>query len=340
MHHLGIAVGLVACLGILAPAVGPAATQVSLGDPGLDQALRQAGWDVRWAEGGGLLLFPPQVSHEAGAGRDAQHRDVKVSQEAGAVRDAQHKDVQASQEAGAGRDAQHKDVQASQEAGAGRDEQEGAVAAVGRETPAAAAPDAGAGDLGRMTGPDWYRLRNLGWRVEADADGATLLYPPISKAVAPAGQAAPVAQPEKTLDSLLQERGWRVERDAKGALLLHPHRIGKAPPAAAMLREGQAAAATGPAGPKGAEGGLALAKGAETAPVRDAAIALPVDRWAEARVIAEAWLAEHGAPGWRVGKIRQIHRVYLVSIIDSARPPRVVHQIAITGGNGRVVVLN
>ena len=63
-------------------------------------------------------------------------------------------------------------------------------------------------------------------------------------------------------------------------------------------------------------------------------------RWAEAKTIAEAWLAEHGAPGWQVGKIRQIHRVYMVSIVDVARPPTVVHQIAITSGNGLVVVLN
>jgi hypothetical protein len=54
----------------------------------------------------------------------------------------------------------------------------------------------------------------------------------------------------------------------------------------------------------------------------------------------DAWLAEQGVSGWRVGKIRQVHRVYMVSIVDGARPPNVVHQIAIVGGSGLVVVLN
>jgi len=215
--------------------------------------------------------------------------------------------VQASQEAGAGRDEPHRAVQASQETGAG---------------------------------PDWDRLRGLGWRVEQGTDGATLLYPPMPKARVSATQVAPAAEPEKALDALLQERGWRVERDAKGALLLHPRGPAPARPGAATYGEGLAGREAGAPSPEGAEGGLTPAQGAETAPVRDANITLPVDRWVEARTIAEAWLAEHGAPGWRVGKIRQVHRVYMVSIVDAARPPRVVHQIAITSGNGLVVVLN
>jgi hypothetical protein len=127
---------------------------------------------------------------------------------------------------------------------------------------------------------------------------------------------SPPVEAEKTLEALLQDRGWRPERDAQGALLLYPRT------------------------PAGAGAVVTPVVGALTAPVRDAAVALPVDRWAEARMIAEAWLAEHGAPGWQVGKIRQIHRVYMVSIVDAARPPNVVHQIAITSGNGLVVVLN
>jgi hypothetical protein len=288
MRHRGIAVGLAACLGVLAPATGVAGPQVPLGDPVLDLALRQAGWEVRRAEGGGLLLTPPQASQQAGASRD---------------------------EVQGGATAKH-------------------------ASPAVSAPDAGAGDVARGAGRDWDRLRGLGWRVEQGSDGSTLLYPPMPKARVSATQVAPAAEPEKALDALLQERGWRVERDAKGALLLHPRGPAPARPGAATYGEGLAGREAGAPSPEGAEGGLTPAQGAETAPVRDANIALPVDRWVEARTIAEAWLAEHGAPGWRVGKIRQVHRVYMVSIVDAARPPRVVHQIAITSGNGLVVVLN
>jgi len=268
MRHRGIAVGLAGCLGILAPATGGAEPQDRLGDAVLDQALRQSGWEVRRAEGGGLLLSPPQ--------------------------------------------APQRNVQASQEAAAGRDEAGGITEATEQQTPSAVGTEGTA--LG--TGPDWDRLRGLGWRVEQGADGSTLLYPPVPPTAPPGATIAPVAEPEKALDTLLQERGWRVERNAQGALVLQPRGLAPARPA------------------------VTPAAGAETAPVRDTTIALPVDRWAEAKIIAEAWLAEHGAPGWRVGKIRQVHRVYMISIVDAGRPPQVVHQIAITSGNGLVVVLN
>jgi hypothetical protein len=77
-----------------------------------------------------------------------------------------------------------------------------------------------------------------------------------------------------------------------------------------------------------------------TAPVREETVKLPVNRWVDARAIADAWVAEHGDGRLRVGKIRQVHRVYLVSIVGVDAPNQVIHQIAITGGNGHVVVLN
>ncbi len=185
------------------------------------------------------------------------------------------------------------------------------------------------------TAPDWDRLRRLGWRVERERDGSVLLYPPIprsetlAKADANASEPEPTpdakvsapestleanaSQPEQSLDALLRARGWRVERDVAGSLLLYP-------------RDRPLEVAPSP--------------GVETAPVRDGDIALPVDSWTEAKTIASAWLAAHGASDWRVGKIRQIHQVYLISILDSARPARLVHQIAVRVGNGVVVVLN
>ena len=257
-RHTGSVAGLVACLGLLVGGAGVAEPQVPLGDSALDQALRQAGWEVKRSAGEGLVLSPPQMP--AGIAR----------------------------------------VPAAPTAAA---------------DPAPGVPDTEA--------PDWDRLRGLGWRVERSDDGSTLLYPPAPQVPGPG--AAPANRTEKALDALLQERGWRVERDAQGAMLLYPRAAPQAGPSATPAQAGST---------------VVPAPGVVTAPVRDAAVELPVDRWSEARTIADAWLAEHGAPGWRVGKIRQVHRVYMVSIVDEARPPKVVHQIAITSGNGLVVVLN
>lgn len=270
MQRRCVTVGFAGCLGILAPAAVVAGQQYSLGDPAIELALRQSGWEVRREEGKGVLLYPPQTAPES---------TEATSQE---------------------------------------------------EPPAGSVPTPGSVAPG--TRPDWDRLRTMGWRVEEAADGSTLLYPPVPKAeggvpaTVPAAvpekaagevpATAPAAMPDKALDALLRERGWRVERDDQGGLLLYPR------------------------GPAPAGSDVTPAPGVETAPVREAAVTLPVDRWAEARTIADAWLAERGAPGWRVGKIRQVHRVYLVSIVDAARPPNLVHQIAITSGNGLVVVLN
>lgn len=190
------------------------------------------------------------------------------------------------------------------------------AASAQQSSPPGSGPGSPAGEAAAGARPDWERLARLGWRVERGADGSTLLYPPVPTANPGRTADSTPVEAEKSLEALLQERGWRVDRDAQGGLLLYP------------------------SAPAGTGAAVTPVVGALTAPVRDAAVALPVDRWAEARTIAEAWLAEHGAPGWQVGKIRQIHRVYMVSIVDAARPPTVVHQIAITSGNGLVVVLN
>ena len=77
-----------------------------------------------------------------------------------------------------------------------------------------------------------------------------------------------------------------------------------------------------------------------TAPVREETVKLAVNCWVDAWAIVDAWVAEHGEGRLRVGKIRQVHHVYLVSIVGVDTPNQGIHQIAITGGNGHVVVLN
>lgn len=279
-----------ACLGALAPmlamAVGP------LGDPALEDALRQSGWEVRRVEGEGLRLYPPHGRASGGVGEASvpAHRAVEVP----------------------------------------------AADAVATQTP---------------PGMDLDTLRRVGWRIERAADGSTLLYPPAPVPQAPASDgsvvkagdpanspptpapgaispvsdppAAPMVAPTATtdlssadLEAVLRGRGWQVERDRQGSLVLRPKTADLAPQE------------------------ITPSQGYATAPVREATVKLPVSRWVDARAIADAWVAEHGEGRLQVGKIRQVHRVYLVSIVGVGAPKQVIHQIAITGGNGHVVVLN
>jgi hypothetical protein len=67
---------------------------------------------------------------------------------------------------------------------------------------------------------------------------------------------------------------------------------------------------------------------------------LPVDRWGQAKEIAESWLSSVGSQALTVGRVRRILRIYVVSIVDSNPPHRLRNQIAIDAADGRVVVLN
>ena len=171
----------------------------------------------------------------------------------------------------------------------------------------------------------WERLRGMGWRVETDADGATLLYPPSKKKASATAKAAAARgsarTADKSLDELLEERGWRVERSSDGSLILYPQAEESAP-------EQPAKAAIEPA------------EGFVPSTTEVAKIDMPVDKWSEARRIAEAWLKVFGNDELHVGKIRKVLRVYLVSIVESGPPHSLRHQIAINTSDGRVVVLN
>lgn len=185
---------------------------------------------------------------------------------------------------------------------------------------------------------DWSILSGLGWRVETDADGATLLYPPGTAPATNANPAAPEPTPEpagseataptmsppearqevaQDLDALLAERGWRTERNENGSLLLFP-----------LARDKGPTTAVAPAG-----GTIPVA-------ARDGTVSLPVDSWEEARTVALSWLEPVGDPTLRLGRIRQVFRVYLISIVDAAPPHRLRHQISVSAEDGRVIVLN
>lgn len=168
----------------------------------------------------------------------------------------------------------------------------------------------------------WSVLRNHGWKIEKDAQGTTLLYPP--KAVtAPSPPepepAQPTAQTElaQDLDAVLAERGWRVERAADGSLSLFPLRRDR------------------PARPS-----LESSVGSLPPAVAGGAVRLPVDTWDKARAVALSWLESVGDPSLRLGKIRRIHHLYLISVVDAKAPHTLRHQISVSVEGGRVVVLN
>lgn len=168
----------------------------------------------------------------------------------------------------------------------------------------------------------WSVLRDYGWRVEADAGGARLLYPPKAKMSPsptepePAGPTAQIAM-AKDLNALLVERGWRVEREADGSLSLFP------------LRRGPTARPH-----------LEPSLGTVPPAVADGAVKLPVNTWERARAVSLSWLESVGDPSLRLGKIRRIHHLYLISIVDANAPHALRHQISVGVIDGRVMVLN
>ncbi|MGB5831118.1 MAG: hypothetical protein WBG92_03905 [Thiohalocapsa sp.] len=184
----------------------------------------------------------------------------------------------------------------------------------------------------------WPMLRRAGWRVETQPDGATLLFPPGTRGdsvepgllkSSPAPETPPFAAPgpipastqpppQQNLDTLLSERGWRAERATDGSLLLLPLGANTAGPA------GESAGAN-----------------AQTVPpaVQDGRVQLPLHGWKSARLAARSWLETTGDETLRVGKIRQILKVYLVTIVDRNRSAVLRHQIAIGVDDGRVTVL-
>jgi len=161
------------------------------------------------------------------------------------------------------------------------------------------------------TTDQWQKMREqlqaAGWSVDREADGTLLLIPPSQAAVT---SPEPV-DPMQDIKKKLRETGWTVSTSDDGSMLLYPPR--QSPP-------GKPAAVAG------------------TPPL--AQITLPVDSWQEAYDIAQRWLESQPAFGATLGKIRQVFRVYLVSIVSESAPHHLLQQIAIRTSDGSVIVLN
>ncbi len=169
---------------------------------------------------------------------------------------------------------------------------------------------------------DVYRmLEARGWRVRQDASGNTLLIPTPGAESSQSGDAT-VAEGQAG-DSMADFRdtaeaaGWRIESSADGSLIMYP------PGKSADQRDTTAT-----------DHGCA---GTPTASVAEGSTGLPIRDEASARQLAREWLTERHPTGRIVGRVRQINRIFVVSIVGSTPPYPLRNQLVIRGDSGHIV---
>lgn len=168
-------------------------------------------------------------------------------------------------------------------------------------------------------------LQPHGWKTQRDSEGNLLLYPPEPQGDSTASLATTasdenVSENLDQLDDLLQQRGWTTQRDEDGSLLLFPatHSASTSGFTVTTLEHCQF-------------GSLTLAS--------ETAVTLPVNDWSEAHALAVAWLEQQPETDLQVGKIRQVNRIYVVSMVDKAAPHALSRQLVINSSDGRVIAL-
>lgn len=191
---------------------------------------------------------------------------------------------------------------------------------------------------------DFEKVRELfephGWRVEQGEKGYLNLYPPKDTAAASEepgervteearsaepGAVAQVISLDKhqDLSGALAKHGWTVSTEEDGSLLLYP-------PDEREEETSEAADTATSALPEPLAGEV-------VSRLKSGVIELPIDSWGKARDMAEEWLRAHHLEGVQVGRIRQINRVYLVSIVESAHPFHLVAQLVIRAEDGAIL---
>ncbi|HID81245.1 MAG TPA: hypothetical protein EYH06_00285 [Chromatiales bacterium] len=175
-------------------------------------------------------------------------------------------------------------------------------------------------------------LAEKGWGTGQDENGNLLLYPPGLKTKEPA-EFTPA--PRKSaigdldlLEKMLGARGWRTSRDEAGNLLLYPITTAEKQPQTIPEKQPAESRIT-----------LGSCLSDEFLLKAGDKVSLPVDRWAEARVIAQAWLDGFTGTAARIGKIRQVNRLYLVSIVKDKAPYNLLSQLVIDSVDGRLIAV-
>ena len=160
-------------------------------------------------------------------------------------------------------------------------------------------------------------LKRHGWRVEYDSEGSLLLFPPVPDPVSEPVDPPP-AEVGETIDATdldaLQaaaaERGWGHRREADGSLVLVPP--GHSPE---------------PADAPSCQIGMVRVSGAQE-------VSLPVDTADKAGRLAEFWLRESGADSLSIGRIRQVNRLFLVSVVEDEQPFFLHTQLVVRADDG------
>ena len=182
-----------------------------------------------------------------------------------------------------------------------------------------------------------HLLLQRGWRIATDASGNTILQPaqtggqgsqsgenvtgeiPTGSAATAAG-ADPFAQFKRSLS----EKGWRVESAPDGSLMVFPPLPTDALQTAGTFSKAQ----------RGHCEGVSLAA------VEQQEISLPIDNPAQAARLATDWIANFGHAEDTVGRIREINRVYAVSIVDKSPPHHLRNQLIIRRENGGIIAID
>jgi len=171
------------------------------------------------------------------------------------------------------------------------------LTAFGDQTPDGTVIEAGQSDALEAA------LKRHGWHVERDTEGGLLLFPPSPEPAPETIDSLPAETGERidatdldALQAAAAERGWAHRREADGSLVLLPPGLSPEP---------------GDGG--SCQIGMVRVSGAEEVP-------LPVDTEAKAYRLAKFWLRERGASSLAIGRIRQVNRLFLVSMVGDEEP--------------------
>lgn len=118
-----------------------------------------------------------------------------------------------------------------------------------------------------------------------------------------------------TLQNVAELRGWTTQRSPDGSLLLYP-------PGALSAPLGTTPCQTGMTRITAAEGQY-----------------LDVGSEAQALELAQAWLLEQGLAELTVGRVRQVNRLYLVSIVTAQSPYFLRQQLVINAADGCLLAI-
>lgn len=203
---------------------------------------------------------------------------------------------------------------------------------------------------------DWLEARDLdglqraldaqGWRVQRNADGDLLVFPAghavgeSASMQAPAqvpapGLSAPVDEPAPppatresgpdpemidatdldALQTVATERGWAHRREPDGSLVLLPP-----------------GSASAPAHAEPCQIGMIRIAGVEE-------IGLPIDTEKQAYRLAEFWLREVDDGSIAIGRIRQVNRLFLVSVVEREAPFHLHTQLVIRADDSCLIAI-